>query len=135
MEKDTETGIAWKTKNDTKHEVGVLLDTGSNTNLILARCCTRMDLKASRPPKGSIIGFGRKKIKILGWVKLQLQIGGVIRKIRCNSTPLQDLCMVLTRKTCRDYGFMSSFSPINTNSAGLRDILRNPVTCLPDRWG
>ena len=87
MEKETEIGIAWKTKDDTKHEVGILLDTGSNTNLISARCCTRMGLKAPRPPKESIIGFGGKKIKILGWVKLHLQIGGVIRKITCNSNP------------------------------------------------
>ena len=68
-------GITWKTKDNTKHKVGVLLDTGSNTNLISARCCTTMGLKAPRPPKETIIGFGGKKIKILGWVKLQLQIG------------------------------------------------------------
>ena len=92
MEKETETGIAWKTKDDTKHKVGILLDTGNNTNLISERCCTRMGLKALFPPKGTIIGFGGKKIKILGWVKLQLQIGGVVRKIKCNSSPdLQDM--------------------------------------------
>ena len=28
---------------------------------------------------------------------------------------------------------MSSFSCRNKNSAGLRDVLQNPVTCLPDR--
>ena len=57
-------------------------------------------------------------------MKLQLQIGGVIRKIKCNSTTdLQDLCMVLSHKTCRDYGFMSSFPPRNTGSA------------VPDRQG
>ena len=123
-------------KETTRHEVDVLLDTGISTNLISARCCTRMGLKAPLPSTETIMGFGGKKIKTLGWVKLKLQVGGVVRKIKCNSTPdLQDICMVLSRKTCKDYGFMSNFPPRNTDRAGLRDVLWNPVTCLLDKQG
>ena len=69
-------------------------------------------------------------------MKLQLQIGGVIRKIKCNSTPdLQDLCIVLSRKKIQGLRLHVKFPPRNTDSAVLRDVLWNPVTCLPDRQG
>ena len=41
--------------------------------------------------------------------------------------------MVLSRETCKDYGFMSSFPPRNKDGVGLRDVHQNPVMCLPDR--
>ena len=45
---------------------------------------------------------------------------------------LQDLCMVLSSETCKDYGFMLSFPPRNKDRAELRDVHQNPVMCLPD---
>ena len=46
---ESEQGLAWKSANSPKHKVSVLLDTGSGTNLISTKCCTRMGLRQPLP--------------------------------------------------------------------------------------
>ena len=110
VHKETEEGLAWIENSSPKHRVSVLLYTGSSTNLISARCFTKMSLGKPLPPTEAIMDFGGRKIKTLGLVDLNIQVGGIEKEIWCNETPdLRDLCMVLCRETCKDQGFIKLF--------------------------
>ena len=58
IHKETEEDLARKENSFPKHQVSVLLDTGSSTTLISARCCTRMNLENPLPSMEAIVDFG-----------------------------------------------------------------------------